>query len=87
VSSEPEERAPDHQRLLSRVMGLAVACPFSQDNPDRCQLCAARALPMVERIEWVHGLSPGELTLVVCRHETCLHALERLAKDEEAGGA
>jgi hypothetical protein len=86
MSIEPEARTPDYLRVLTRVMGLAIACPYSQDNPVRCQLCEVRTLPMAERIDWVRGLSSGELQEVTIGHETCLRALERAAADGDGRG-
>lgn len=84
ISIEPEARTPDYLRVLTRVMGLAIACPYSQDNPERCQLCEVRTLPMAERIDWVRGLSSGELQKVTIGHETCLRELERAAADGDS---
>ena len=77
MPTDPEARTPDRLRRLTRVMGLAIACPFSQDNPVRCQLCDVRSLPMSERIEWVRGLSAGDMQRISADHEACLKALER----------
>lgn len=85
MSNDSEGRAPGRLQVMTRVVGLAIACPYSQDNPRRCQLCEVRALPMTERIEWVRGLSDDEMIGISIGHEACLKALERLAGegDEE----
>lgn len=79
MSQDPASRPPDNLQVLTRVMGLAIACPYSQDNPERCQLCVVRSLPMPERIDWVRSLTAGELLRVSSGHETCLKALEQLS--------
>lgn len=81
MSTDPEARKPDYIRVLTRVMGFAIACPYSQDNPAQCQLCDVRMLPMAERVEWVRGLSSGELHQVTTGHEECLRALGSAAAD------
>ena len=79
MSTNAEGRAPGRLQVMTRVVGLSIACPFSQDNPQRCQLCEVRTLPMAERIDWVRGLSVEELHGISIGHESCLKALERLA--------
>lgn len=81
MSNDSEGRAPGRLQVMTRVVGLAIACPYSQDNPQRCQLCDVRALPMAERIEWVRGLSDDEMNGISIGHEACLKALERLADE------
>ncbi len=81
MASDPVARAPNHLQLMTRVMGLAIAYPFSQDNPERCQLCEVRGLAMPERIEWVRSLSPGEMQRAFDGHQACLKALEQLSDD------
>lgn len=51
MSTDPGARAPGQLQLMTRVVGLSIACPFSQDDPEQCQLCKIRALPMAERID------------------------------------
>ncbi len=77
MPTDPGARVPDHLQRLTRVMGLAIVCPFSQDNPVRCQLCEIRALPMSERVDWVRGLSAGEMQRISANHDACLKVLER----------
>lgn len=85
MSKDPNGRAPGRLHLMTRVVGLSIACPFSQDNPERCQLCEVRALPMAERIEWVRSLSEEEMNGISIGHEACLKALERLADEDGEG--
>ena len=81
MSTDPAARAPGQLQLMTRVVGLSIACPFSQDNPERCQLCEVRTLPMAERIDWVRGLSAAELRRISVGHEACLKALDLLAEE------
>lgn len=81
MPTDQDGRAPDYLASLSRVMGLAIACPYSQDNPGHCQLCDVRNLPLADRIEWVRGLSSAELKRIAIGHEACLKALEAEAGD------
>ncbi len=75
MSSEPDGLVNDHLRLMSRVMGLAIACPFSQDNPDHCQICAVRDMPMSDRVGWVRSLSTAELRQIAIDHDACMKAM------------
>jgi len=75
--------ATDTLEQLTRVMGLAIVCPFSQDNPEHCQLCEVRKRPMALRVDWVRGLSADELRQISSDHADCLRSLERPAT---AGG-
>jgi len=79
VANEEDASAPGGLELLTRVMGLAIACPFSQDNPDRCQLCEIRSRPLPERIAWMRSLSPAERERVTVGHDECLRALQELS--------
>ena len=87
MTIDPGTRPPDYLHSLTRVMGLAIACPYSQDNPQRCQLCEVRSLPMAERIEWARGLSAAELKRVSTGHEACLTALEQLMEPDDGDTA
>ncbi len=80
MSTDRAGRSPDYLQVLTHVMGLAIACPYTQDNPERCQLCEVRSLTMSDRIDWVRSLSPAELQRIAVGHEACLKALEALTE-------
>lgn len=61
----------ERTRLPSQVIGLTVACPTNQDNPESCQICTVRMGSFLGRVEWANGLSDDELRHLVSRHLTC----------------
>jgi hypothetical protein len=61
------------------LVGLLVACPFNQDNPDNCPLHHLRLLPMAKRIEWLDQLADEDVLILRTNHQHCLHVKERCA--------
>jgi hypothetical protein len=55
----------------SFMMGLLVACPVTQRNPDDCPLHEVRQRPMRERFEWLKQLSADECGALIGRHLAC----------------
>jgi len=68
-------------RLKTAVIGLSIACPFDQSNPEGCPLCSIRKKPVKERLEWVKSLSDEELAAIYRYHGTCIVARERRAAE------
>jgi hypothetical protein len=83
MSTESDGRMSGNREMMVQVVGLAVACPFTQDNPEHCQLCEIRCLPMGARIEWARGLSGDELLQIAADHKRCVEALKCLASDTD----
>lgn len=71
MTSEVAPQSAERTRLLAQVIGLTVACPMSQDNPEGCQLCTVRMGSFLQRVEWANGLSDEELQRLVSRHLEC----------------
>lgn len=71
VTSEVAPQSAERTRLLAQVIGLSVACPMSQDNPEGCQLCTVRMGSFPQRVEWANGLTDDELRHLVSRHLAC----------------
>jgi hypothetical protein len=71
VTNEVASQSTERTRLLAQVIGLTVACPMSQDNPEGCQLCTVRMGSFLQRVEWANGLSDDELRYLVERHLAC----------------
>ena len=74
-----EPFAQDPEALRVKVLGLAVACPFTQGNPHECPLASLRERPLRERSAWVDALSAMQLVSVVKYHEGCLRLREAFA--------
>jgi hypothetical protein len=62
-----------------RLIGLAVACPYTQDNPCDCPLARIRRLPMRQRIEAVMAMDRDEQIRYLREHESCLRHREDCA--------
>lgn len=77
VKSDASPQSAERTKRLAQVIGLTVACPMSQDNPEGCQLCTVRTGSFLQRVEWANGLSDDELRHLVSRH---------LARGRNAGG-
>ena len=59
-------------------MGLALACPHDDGNPEFCPLCDVRKLPVRQRIAWVKMLSDDDLEYLGTYHQICLQCRETL---------
>lgn len=59
------------------MVGLLVACPYNQDNPDHCPLFYVRNRPMVDRLAWLDALNEDDLKLLYSNHRHCLFNKER----------
>jgi hypothetical protein len=68
--------ASNRDRLRTFVIGLTVACPYDQGNPDECPLCSLRKKPIADRVRWVNSLSEAELSAIAESHADCLTAKE-----------
>ena len=71
MTEETRQESAERTRLLSQVIGLTVACPMSEDNPEGCQLCTVRMRSFLQRVEWANSLSDEELRHLVSRHLEC----------------
>jgi len=72
---------PLQSQLLSQVLGLSVACPFSQGNPCDCPLHEIRKSPFKTRMEWVKQLSEAEALHILEFHRGCLEQKEQRESD------
>lgn len=61
-------------------MGLAMACPYGQDNPSFCTLCEIRKQPLRSRYDWAMALPPDDVTRILKEHVRCLRDLEGSAR-------
>ena len=66
--------APAHplEWLQERLVALAVACPFAENNPPNCPLHHLRTLSSREILDWLEGLSADEAQFMLRYHECCL---------------
>jgi hypothetical protein len=65
-------KSGDRAYLKSRVAGLLVACPVTQDNPFDCPLRAVRQQPLRERFRWLESLRPDQLRGFLDQHAACI---------------
>ena len=63
---------------LSNILGLTLACPYDDRNPEFCPLCDVRKLPVRQRITWVKMLSDDDVEYLATYHQICLHCRETL---------
>jgi hypothetical protein len=56
----------------SRMAGLLVACPVTQDNPYDCPLKSVRQLPLRERYRWLDTLRPDQMRGFLKQHNDCI---------------
>lgn len=84
IHTDPSKVMRD--RLRNAVIGLSIACPFDQGNPEDCPLCSIRKKPVRERFEWVQSLSGEELVDLYRYHGSCIVDREKRAAEENGTG-
>jgi hypothetical protein len=72
TSSVPGRIRSERDDLRVMVVGLAVVCPYSLDNPCFCPLCDVRKLPLEQRMAWVDAQPIEELRRIFSEHRRCL---------------
>ena len=70
-------KSGDLASLKSRMAGLLVACPVTQDNPFDCPLQSVRRLPLRQRYRWLETLRPDQMRAFLNQHGTCIVRKER----------
>lgn len=78
-----ENPMPAKSDVLQRIVGLAFCCPFSQSNPQYCELHELRKLPVRERLRELKNWDPQKLHNFEQHHSQCLRALEGAAEENE----
>jgi len=66
--------------LHKQVFDLSVCCPFDRSNPDNCPLHTVRKMGVMERFEWLHGLSGPRLLDILAYHQRCLMRKKAMQK-------
>lgn len=66
----PTEVATIHD-YTARLMGLAMVCPVSSENPTDCPLHEIRHLPLAQRFAWVKARTRQEAENLLSYHQHC----------------
>ena len=57
--------------FCGHLVGLAMECPVTKNNPPDCQLHQIRLLPLAKRWEWARSRTRAEAEEILSCHLCC----------------
>ena len=70
--------------LKKQVFDLLICCPFDHGNPPSCPLHEVRKVPVMQRYDWLDGLSEENMRSYLTFHKKCLKEKESLNQQDHS---